>query len=104
MRMGRRLGSTLGDRCDRYARHVNGSCSTLPLRTSIAAHFRQLVGQRGRSTWILTSYLYRTPSSCSFGLVLRLNRRKRFYMSCVAIFTVSSFFCGLHRALGSLVL
>src|SRR2546429_8853237 len=30
--------------------------------------------------------------------------RKRFYMSCVALFTVSSFLCGLAPSLGVLVL
>jgi len=29
--------------------------------------------------------------------------RKRFYMSCVAIFTISSFLCGLAPSLGMLI-
>src|SRR5262249_53676481 len=48
------------------------------------------------STWVLTSYLVSNaivlPLSGWFsGLV----GRKRFYMICVALFTVSSFLCGL---------
>src|SRR6516162_2544492 len=40
------------------------------------------------STWVLTSYLI---------------GRKRFYMSCVVIFTISSFLCGFAPSLGMLV-
>src|SRR5277367_5762039 len=56
------------------------------------------------STWVLTSYLV------SNAIVLPLSGwlsgvlgRKRFYMSCVALFTVSSFLCGLAPSLGVLV-
>jgi DHA2 family multidrug resistance protein len=57
------------------------------------------------STWVLTSYLV------SNAIVLPLSGwlsgvlgRKRFYMTCVAVFTVSSFLCGLAPSLGVLVL
>jgi DHA2 family multidrug resistance protein len=57
-----------------------------------------------QSTWVLTSYLV------SNAIVLPLsgwlaNRfgRKRFYMSCVALFTVSSFLCGIAPSLGALI-
>jgi MFS transporter, DHA2 family, multidrug resistance protein len=60
---------------------------------------------RDESTWVLTSYLV------SNAIVLPLSGwlsgvfgRKRFYMSCVAVFTVSSFLCGLAPSLGVLVL
>ena len=56
------------------------------------------------STWVLTSYLV------SNGIVLPVSAwlatrfgRKRFYMSCVAVFAVSSFLCGLAPTLGMLV-
>src|SRR6202521_429324 len=59
---------------------------------------------RDESTWVLTSYLV------SNAIVLPLSGwlsgvigRKRFYMSCVALFTVSSFLCGLAPSLGVLV-
>ena len=56
------------------------------------------------STWILTSYLV------SNAIVLPISAwlsdrygRKRFYMTCVATFTVSSFLCGLSPNLGLLI-
>src|SRR6201996_1637807 len=56
------------------------------------------------STWVLTSYLV------SNAVVLPISAwlsdrfgRKRFYMSCVALFTLSSFLCGLAPSLGALV-
>src|SRR5246500_956469 len=56
------------------------------------------------STWVLTSYLVSNavilPLSGWFSSLLG---RKRFYMSCVAIFTLSSFLCGFAPSLGMLV-
>ncbi len=56
------------------------------------------------STWVLTSYLVSNaivlPMSGWFSSVIG---RKRFYMLCVAIFTVSSFLCGLAPNLGMLI-
>ena len=56
------------------------------------------------STWILTSYLVSNaiilPMS---GWFSNLIGRKRFYMSCVAVFTISSFLCGLAPNLGALI-
>ncbi len=57
------------------------------------------------STWILTSYLVSNAIILPLsGWFSGLIGRKRFYMSCVALFTVSSFFCGLAPSLGTLVL
>src|SRR5216684_3226660 len=57
------------------------------------------------STWILTSYLVSNAIILPLsGWFSGLIGRKRFYMSCVALFTVSSFFCGLAPSLGALVL
>ncbi len=57
------------------------------------------------STWVLTSYLVSNaivlPLSGWFSGVIG---RKKFYMTCVAIFTVSSFLCGLAPSLGVLVI
>jgi DHA2 family multidrug resistance protein len=62
------------------------------------------------STWILTSYLVSNaivlPMSGWFSSLIG---RKRFYMSCVAVFTISSFlagktrhgFCGVWHGRGS---
>ena len=56
------------------------------------------------STWILTSYLVSNaiilPMS---GWFSNLIGRKRFYMTCVAVFTISSFLCGLAPNLGALI-
>jgi DHA2 family multidrug resistance protein len=56
------------------------------------------------STWVLTSYLVSNaivlPTSA--WLATRFGR-KRFYMTCVALFATSSFLCGLAPTLGMLV-
>ena len=56
------------------------------------------------ATWVLTSYLVSNaiilPLSGWFSMLLG---RKRFYISCVAIFTVSSVLCGFATSLGMLV-
>src|ERR1700751_2441071 len=55
--------------------------------------------------WVLLSYL--VPNAIvlpiSGWLSIRLGR-KRFYMACVVIFTVSSFLCGIAPSLGMLIL
>jgi len=57
------------------------------------------------STWILTSYLVSNaivlPMSGWFAGVLG---RKRFFMLCLAIFTVSSLLCGIAPNLGAIIL
>src|SRR6202795_5078502 len=56
------------------------------------------------STWVLTSYLVSNAIVLPLsGWFSSLIGRKRFYMSCVAVFTVSSFLCGLAPSLGMLV-
>jgi DHA2 family multidrug resistance protein len=56
------------------------------------------------STWVLTSYLVSNaiilPMSGWFSSMIG---RKNFYMTCVALFTVSSFLCGLAPNLGMLI-
>jgi MFS transporter, DHA2 family, multidrug resistance protein len=57
------------------------------------------------STWVLTSYLVSNAIVLPLsGWLSGLVGRKRFYMMCVALFTVSSFLCGLAPSLGVLVL
>jgi len=56
------------------------------------------------STWVLTSYLVSNAIVLPLsGWFSSLIGRKRFYMSCVALFTASSFLCGLAPSLGVLV-
>jgi MFS transporter, DHA2 family, multidrug resistance protein len=56
------------------------------------------------STWMLTSYLVANaiilPMGGWFSMLLG---RKRFYMICVAIFTISSFLCGIAPSLSALI-
>src|ERR671934_834517 len=56
------------------------------------------------STWVLTSYLVSNAVvlPISGWLATRMGR-KRFYLTCVFLFTVSSFLCGLAPNLGLLV-
>jgi DHA2 family multidrug resistance protein len=59
---------------------------------------------RDESTWVLTSYLVSNAIVLPLsGWFSGLIGRKRFYMSCVVVFTVSSFLCGLAPSLGVLV-
>ncbi len=56
------------------------------------------------STWVLTSYLVSNAIILPLsGWFSSLIGRKRFYMLCVALFTASSFLCGLAPSLGILV-
>jgi len=56
------------------------------------------------STWVVTTYLIANavvlPAS---GWLSNVIGRKRFYMICVAVFTISSLLCGLAPSLGSLI-
>src|SRR3954468_15716606 len=79
------------------------------LDTSIAnVSLRHIAGSLAagadESTWVLTSYLVSNaiilPVS---GYLSTMIGRKRFYIACVALFTVSSFLCGLAPSLGWLI-
>src|SRR6266568_7998489 len=56
------------------------------------------------ATWVLTSYLVANaiilPMGAWFSMLLG---RKRFYMICVGVFTVSSLLCGMAPSLGWLI-
>src|SRR3979490_2361243 len=56
------------------------------------------------STWVLTSYL--VSNAVVLPMSAWLSERvggKKFYMSCVLLFTISSFLCGLAPSLGLLI-
>jgi DHA2 family multidrug resistance protein len=57
------------------------------------------------STWVLTTYLVSNAIVLPISgfLVGRLGR-KRFFLACIALFTVSSFLCGIAPSLGLLLL
>ncbi len=57
------------------------------------------------STWVLTSYLVANAIVLPLsGWIAGVIGRKRFYMTCVALFTISSLLCGLAPSLGMLIL
>ncbi len=56
------------------------------------------------STWVLTSYLVSNAVILPIsGWIATKVGRKRFYMSCVALFALSSFLCGIAPTLGWLI-
>jgi len=58
-----------------------------------------------QSTWVLTSYLVANAVVLPItGFLADLLGRKRLFMTCIALFTVSSFLCGLAPSLGMLIL
>ena len=64
-----------------------------------------LAATQDEATWVLTSYLVSNAvvMPLSGWLALRMGR-KRFYMTCVALFGTSSLLCGVAPTLGTLVL
>jgi len=57
------------------------------------------------ATWVLTAYLVANAIVLPLsGWFSSLFGRKRFYMACVAIFTISSLLCGIAPSLGTLIL
>ena len=79
------------------------------LDTSIAnVSLPHIAGNLGaganESTWVLTSYLVSNAIILPIsGWLASTMGRKRFYMSCVALFTFSSFLCGIAPSLGWLL-
>src|ERR1700739_2745389 len=80
------------------------------LDTSIAnvalPHIAGSLGaSQDESTWVITSYLVANAIVLPVGAYLgTIIVRKRFYMTCFAIFGVSSFLCGLAPSLPLLLL
>jgi MFS transporter, DHA2 family, multidrug resistance protein len=80
------------------------------LDTSIAnVSLPYIAGGLGRSfdevTWILTTYLVANAVVLPMSAWLsRVFGRKNYYMTCVALFTVTSFFCGIAPSLGIMLL
>jgi DHA2 family multidrug resistance protein len=79
------------------------------LDTSIAnVSLRHIAGNLGagqdESTWVLTSYLVSNAIILPIsGWLASVFGRKRFYMTCVAVFTIASFCCGIAPSLGWLL-
>jgi len=63
-----------------------------------------LSASEDQATWVLTSYLVSNAVVLPIsGWLANRVGRKRFYMSCVTLFTVSSFLCGIAPNLGLLI-
>ena len=79
------------------------------LDTSIAnVSLPHIAGGLGTSldeaTWVLTSYLVANAVVLPLSAWLsRVFGRKNYYMACVALFTLSSFLCGVAPNLGLLI-
>jgi len=80
------------------------------LDTSIAnVSLPYIAGGLGRSfdevTWILTTYLVANAVVLPMSAWLsRVFGRKNYYMACVALFTLTSFFCGIAPSLGIILI
>jgi DHA2 family multidrug resistance protein len=80
------------------------------LDTSIAnVALPHIAGSMGasndESTWVLTSYLVSNAVVLPIsGFLVSWLGRKRFFLTCVTFFTVSSFLCGVAPSLGMLLL
>src|SRR4051812_24684737 len=63
-----------------------------------------LAASQDEATWVISSYLVANAVILPIsGYLANLVGRKRFYMTCVALFGVSSLLCGLAPSLGMLV-
>ena len=80
------------------------------LDTSIAnVSLPYIAGGLGRSfdevTWILTTYLVANAVVLPMSAWLsRVFGRKNYYMACVTLFTITSFFCGIAPSLGIMLM
>ena len=58
-----------------------------------------------QSTWVLTSYLVSNAIVLPIsGWLASVLGRKRFFMSCLVIFTISSLLCGIAPSLGAIII
>ena len=65
----------------------------------------ELSASYDETTWVLTSYLIANAIAVPIsGWLSKVVGRKRFYMACVALFTISSLFCGLAPSLPLLII
>ena len=68
---------------------------------SLPLHRRRALGRPEPGTWVLTSYLVANAIVLPLsGWLIGLFGRKRFYMTCVPLFTISSALCGAAPSLG----
>ena len=64
-----------------------------------------LGASQDQSTWVLTTYLVANAIVLPItGWITSVMGRKRFFLICIALFTVTSFLCGIAPSLGLLLL
>src|ERR1700749_2917090 len=64
-----------------------------------------LGASQDQSTWVLTSYLVSNAIVLPIsGWLVSIFGRKRFFMTCIVIFTISSLLCGIAPGLGILLI
>jgi MFS transporter, DHA2 family, multidrug resistance protein len=98
-------GESLDHRHRRHAGDFHGGARHLHRQRSPAPHRGQPFRGQDESTWVLTSYLVSNAIVLPLsGWLSSIIGRKNFYMSCVALFTVSSFMCGLAPNLTVLII
>jgi DHA2 family multidrug resistance protein len=63
-----------------------------------------MAASNDQSTWVLTSYLVSNAIVLPIsGWMVGVFGRKRFFLTCIVIFTISSFLCGVAPSLGTLL-
>ena len=87
------------------ARHLYGGDRHLHRQRGASAYCGSLSATTDEATWVLTSYLVANaiilPASGWFALRFG---RKRFLITCIVIFTISSFICGAATSLGMILI
>jgi MFS family permease len=104
---GRRFGSgpsTRGDRDYGNSGNLHGVTGYGDRERVSSPYCRGLATSYDESTWVLTSYLVAKAVVLPLSAWLsRVFGRKNYYMTCVALFSVSSLLCGLAPNLGALI-
>jgi DHA2 family multidrug resistance protein len=92
-------------RADRLAGGVYGSARYDIANVALPHMAGGLSASVDDATWVLTSYLVANAIVLSIsGWLSTTFGRKRFYLACVVIFTLSSLLCGMAATLGMLIL
>src|SRR6201993_4435140 len=88
-------------RAYRYACNLPGTSRHLNRQRVPSIHRRRTWAIVDEVTWILTTYLVANAVVLPMSAWLsRLFGRKNYYLGCVALFTLTSFFCGIAPSLG----
>src|SRR4051812_48277976 len=84
--------------------HVHVGTRYIDRKRRIAPHAGSLAAGVDESTWVITTYLVANAVIIPIsGWLSNVIGRKRFYMICVAVFTIASLLCGLAQSLAMLI-